>query len=74
VGRVCRVTRETDNCTESGHSDFFGGSLKTGFDCHIACVSEKADFQAVNREECQYLEVIIDQATQLLPVAVLCVV
>jgi hypothetical protein len=72
VGRVYPVTRETDYCcTESGHSDFFGGPLKTGFDCHIACVNEKTGFQAVNREECQYVEVVIDQATQLLPVAVL---
>jgi hypothetical protein len=54
-----------------GYSDYFGKPLKAGFDCHIVCVNEASGFQAVNRDQCEYAEVIIEQESQMLPVAVL---
>jgi hypothetical protein len=54
-----------------GRSDFFGGALKPGFDCHVICVNETAGFQAVGRRDCEYVEVVIAQESQMLPVAVL---
>jgi hypothetical protein len=54
-----------------GFSDYFGRPLKTGFDCHVICVNQANNFQAVERSECQYVEVVIDQKIQMLPVAVL---
>jgi hypothetical protein len=54
-----------------GLSDYFGRSLKPGFDCHVVCVNETAGFQAVSREDCHYVEVVIAQESQMLPVAVL---
>jgi hypothetical protein len=56
---------------EAGKSDYFGRPLKTGFDCHVICVNEANGFQAVDRNECQYVEVVIEQKCQMLPVAVL---
>jgi hypothetical protein len=64
------VTPEVDYPT-GRQSNLFGRSLLSGFDCHIACVSEEAEFQAVDRQECQYVEVVIEQVSQILPVAVL---
>jgi hypothetical protein len=57
--------------TEEGYSDFFGRPLKNGFDCHVICVNEGSGFQAVERSECQYVEIVIDQQNRMLPVAVL---
>jgi hypothetical protein len=57
--------------TQMGFSDFFGRSLKPGFDCHVICVNETAGFQAVGRRDCEYVEVVIAQESQMLPVAVL---
>jgi hypothetical protein len=57
--------------TELGYSDFFGRPLKRGFDCHVICVNETAGFQAVSRPDCHYVEVVIAQESQMLPVAVL---
>jgi hypothetical protein len=53
------------------HSVWFGQGLKPGFDCHVACVSERKGFEAVQRPDCQYMELVVDQQSQLLPVAVL---
>jgi hypothetical protein len=55
----------------AGSSDFFGRPLKPGFDCHVACVNQSSGFQAVSRADCQYVEVVIEQKIQMLPVAVL---
>jgi hypothetical protein len=52
-------------------SDFFGRLLRPGFDCHVICVNQTNNFQAVSRQECQYVEVVIDQESQMLPIAVL---
>jgi hypothetical protein len=52
-------------------SDFFGRPLQRGFDCHVVCVNQSNGFQAVSRQECQYVEVVIDQESQMLPIAVL---
>jgi hypothetical protein len=65
------VTREVDYAPDSNQSNFFGRPLKPGFDCHVACVNRSTNFQAVDRDECQYMEVVIDQQSQMLPVAVL---
>jgi hypothetical protein len=55
----------------SGHSDFFGRPLKARFDCHVACVNQASGFQAVYRDACQYVEVVIEQKSQMIPIAVL---
>jgi hypothetical protein len=53
-------------------SEYFGRPLKPGYDCHVACVSyDVSDGQAVNREDCQYVEVVVDQEAQMLAIAVL---
>jgi hypothetical protein len=52
-------------------SDYFGRPLKPGFDCHVICVAESSNFQATTREDCQYVEVVIEQESQMLPIAVL---
>jgi hypothetical protein len=71
VGMAYPVTREVDYAEGSNESNFFGRPLQPGFDCHVACVSERTDYQAVNRQECQYVEVVIGQEAQMIPVAVL---
>jgi hypothetical protein len=55
----------------SGSCDYYGQPLKTGYDAHVICVNEASGFQAVERTECQYVEVVIEQKSQVLPVAVL---
>jgi hypothetical protein len=73
VGMVYPVTPAEDYPAPpraDGHSVWFGQGLKPGFDSHIACVSEPS-CEAVNRKECQYVEVVVAQESQLLPVAVL---
>jgi hypothetical protein len=57
--------------TRLGHSDYFARPLRTWFDCHVVCVNEASGFQAVERPECQYVEVVIEQQSRMLPVAVL---
>jgi hypothetical protein len=54
-----------------GSCDYYGRPLKRGFDCHVACVSQATGMQAVNRAMCQYVEVVIEQESQMLPIAVL---
>jgi hypothetical protein len=71
VGMTYPVTRETDYDPGKARSELFGGPLKKGYDCHVACVSENAGFQAVNREDCDYVEVVVEQFSQMLPIAVL---
>ena len=80
VERVKLLTREKDyeqKKTFNGMlvSDFFGAPLKSGdsgrFDCHCALVSENAGFQAVPRDQMQYMELVFDQTSQVLPIAVL---
>jgi hypothetical protein len=75
VSVVYPVTPEVDygtpQCTKAGHSQFYGKPLNTGCDCHVSCVHEAKHFQAVDRSACQYVEVVIDQNIQVLPVAVL---
>lgn len=75
VGMVYPVTPGTDYGNVVGipprHSDYFGRPLKEGFDCHMACVSQASGFQAVNREQCDYVELVIEQQVQMLPLAVL---
>jgi hypothetical protein len=54
-----------------GCSDLFGRPLKRGFDCHVVCVNQSTGWQAVNRDMCQYVEIVIEQESQMLPIAVL---
>jgi hypothetical protein len=54
-----------------GSSDLFGRPLKRGFDCHVVCVNQSTGWQAVNRDMCQYVEIVIEQESQMLPIAVL---
>jgi hypothetical protein len=51
--------------------NYFGRCLNRGFDCHVICVNQASGFQAVSKQDCQYVEVVMDQESQLLPVAVL---
>jgi hypothetical protein len=72
VGMAYPVTPDADYSNgPRQHSDYFGRFLKTGFDCHVACVKEEMGFEAVTRAECQYVEIVIDQESQMLPLAVL---
>jgi hypothetical protein len=50
-----------------GFSDFFARPLKQGFDCHVICVNESTGYQAVNRPDCQYVEIVMAES-QMLPV------
>jgi hypothetical protein len=61
----------TDSSAPDGHSDYFGRPLKRGFDCHVVCVNQSSQFQSVDRDQCQYVEVVIEQESQMLPIAVL---
>jgi hypothetical protein len=74
VGMAYPVTPDDDYpvpARADGHSKWIGKGLKPGFDCHIACVSEASGREAVNRKECQYMELVAGEESQLLPVAVL---
>jgi hypothetical protein len=72
VAMAYPVTRAVDYLPAgNGLSDYFGKPLRPGFDCHVACVNAASDYQAVNRDQCGYVEVVIDQESQMLPVAVL---
>ena len=75
VGMAYPVTPDADYGhtvgVPRGHSDFFGRPLRPGFDCHCVCVSEHYGLQAVSRDHCQYMELVHDQQSDLLPVAVL---
>jgi hypothetical protein len=71
VGMAYPVTRAVDYPVGVNQSNFFGRPLQRAFDCHVVCVSESANFQAVTRQECQYVEVVIDQVAQMLPIAVM---
>jgi hypothetical protein len=55
----------------AGCSDYYGRPLKQQFDCHVICVNKVSNFQAVNRDQCQYVEVVIADESQMMPVAVL---
>jgi hypothetical protein len=72
VAMAYPVTREVDYSPGgNGFSNLFGRPLKPGFDCHVVCVNAASGFQAVDRDRCDYVEVVIDQESQMLPVAVL---
>jgi hypothetical protein len=72
VGMAYPVTPDrADYLRADGHSVWFGQGLKPGFDCHVACVSEVSNCEAVFRQDCQYVELVVRQESQLLPVAVL---
>jgi hypothetical protein len=72
VGMAYPVTPDEDYSNGlRQHSNYFGKFLRTGFDCHVACVKEATGFEAVTKEECQYVEIVIDQESQMLPIAVL---
>ena len=45
--------------------------MRSGFDAHVAVVSQAAGFEAVRRTQMQYLELVIDQEAQVLPLAIL---
>lgn len=57
----------------AGHSKYFGKPMKPGFDAHVICVShhDRVGGEAVNAEQCQFVELVMDQETQLLAIAVL---
>jgi hypothetical protein len=65
------VTRDVDYPAGANQSNFFGRPLQPGFDCHVVCVNESNGFQAVSKQECQYVEVVIEQVSRMLPLAVL---
>jgi hypothetical protein len=65
------ASSSSSNGRVKNESRFFGRPLERGFDCHVVCVNENTNFQAVNRQDCQYVEVVISQEIQMLPLAVL---
>jgi hypothetical protein len=75
VGLAYPITPDTDygnvEGIPEGFCDYYGRPLKRQFDCHVACVNQGSGFQAVGREHCQYVEVVIADESQMLPVAVL---
>lgn len=71
VGMAYPVTREVDYQPGQATSQFFGRPLKRGFDAHVICVNERSAYQAVSRDQCEYVELVIEQQAQLLPLAVL---
>jgi hypothetical protein len=75
VGLAYPITPDTDygnvEGIPEGFCDYYGRPLKRQFDCHVACVNQGSGFQAVGREQCQYVEVVIADESQMLPVAVL---
>ena len=71
VGVAFPVTPQRDYGRRAdGHSDLFGSKLRAGFDAHVAAVSEASRFEAVQRKQMQYLELVIDQEAQVLPLAI----
>jgi hypothetical protein len=71
VGMCYPVTPGVDYSKRGdGMSDFLGLPLKKGFDCHCAAVCAPS-FQAANHDKMQYMELVVDQEVQVLPVAVL---
>jgi hypothetical protein len=72
VGMAYPVTRGVDySPAGNGFSDYLGKPLNPGFDCHVVCVNAASGYQAVDRDRCEYVEIVIDQESQMLPVAVL---
>jgi hypothetical protein len=72
IGMAYPVTPDTDYSNGPDQpSNYFGRPLKPGFDCHVVCVNQSSGFQSVNRSECQYAELVMDQESQMLPIAVL---
>jgi hypothetical protein len=85
VGVCYPLTREKDysrnkmkrlfgNNVATHVSDFFGLPLNrqgTTYDCHCAVVNSNADYQAVQHQNLQFMEVVIEQEAQVLPIAVL---
>ena len=71
VNMAYPVSPDVDDPQPDRHSRFFGQPLSAGFDSHVACVSERAGFEAVQREDCQYVELVVANYQQLLPLAVL---
>jgi hypothetical protein len=57
--------------TQQLQCDWHGKPLRTGFDCHVACVSEAGGYHAVDAHEADYVEVVIEQESQMLPIAVM---
>ena len=85
IGVCYPLTREKDyskNRKEKlfGHqnethvSDFFGLPLNregATYDCHCAVVHSSAGYQAVPHQNKEFMEVVIEQESQILPIAVL---
>lgn len=71
IGVAYPVTREKDYVAGNDDSRLLGQHLKSEFNAHVACVSDAAGYQAVSRDECEYVELVIEQQAQLLPIAVL---
>jgi hypothetical protein len=77
VGMAYPVTPAVDYASEYGfpvgHSNYFGRPLRSGFDLHCVCVSQHAhvSWEAVTRDRCEYMELVMSQKIDLLPIAVL---
>lgn len=75
VGEVYPITPDVDyrdrTSTSPGTCQFDGQPLLPGYNCHVACVTEANGRHAVDRDHCQYVEVVFSEPSQLLPVAVL---
>jgi len=71
VGVCYPVTPAADYAAGApGVSALYGRPLKTGYDCHCAAVQEPA-LQAVARPQMQYMELVCEQDSQVVPVAVM---
>jgi hypothetical protein len=71
VSMAYPITPDIDYEVPNGCSDFFGRPLRGGCDCLVFCVNHSTGWQAVNRDMCQYVEIVIEQESQMLPIAVL---
>lgn len=71
VSRANDYSKNRVDSTFGKVSDFFGAPLKAGFDCHCAVVSCQAGCQAVDSRNMEYMEIVFDQESQVIPIAVL---
>merc|ERR1712232_727394 len=75
IGLAYPVDRLTDYpraARADAHSVLFGQPLKTseGFDAHVAAISEGNFEAADNPASAPYVEIVVEQESQLLPIAI----
>jgi hypothetical protein len=71
ANKVYPIAHAEDYTGSTQYSDYLGRPLKSTFDCHVVCVSKASDWQAVIPTVGEYVEVVVGQEVQYIPVAVL---